>query len=210
MRRRRRSYRPGLRRVLAPVGVALALALAVTGAGFAWFVGRILTPTPPPAPAEGIVVLTGGAGRLAEAFHLLLAGRAPRLLVSGVGPETRLADLARISGISDGSLLGRVSIGRLAVSTTGNAHEAARWVRAWHLDSLILVTSFYHMPRALADFHRALPHVRLEPVSVPPETPILHWPLELWRVVIAEYAKWLATEAGITTRLRPPEAALKA
>ncbi|MGH7119917.1 MAG: YdcF family protein [Acetobacteraceae bacterium] len=207
---RRRTHRPGLRHLLGPVWIVLALALVATGTGFAWFVGRILTPTPPPGPVEGIVVLTGGAGRVREAFHLLLAGRAPRLLVSGVGPETHLADLARISGIPDGSLLGRVSLGRRAVSTAGNAHEAARWARAWHLDSLILVTSFYHMPRALADFRRALPQVRLEPVSVPPETSILRWPPKLWRVVIAEYAKWLATEAGITTRLRPPEAALKA
>lgn len=193
------------RHLLRPAGLLLGLVLFVGAGGFAAFVGRILTPTPPPAPAGGIVVLTGGAGRVKEAFHLLLAGRAPRLLVSGVGPETHLADLARLSGVPDGSLLGRVSIGHRAASTAGNAHEAASWVHARHLESLILVTSFYHMPRALADFRRALPHVRLEPVSVPPAVPMLAWPPELWRIVIAEYAKWLATEAGITVLVHRSE-----
>ncbi len=201
----RRSHRPALRRLLRPAGLLLGLALCAAAAGFACFVGRILTPTPPPAPAGGIVVLTGGAGRVREAFRLLLSGRAPCLLVSGVGPETHLADLARLSGVADGSLLGRVNLGRRAESTAGNAHEAAHWVQARHLESLILVTSFYHMPRALADFRRALPHVRLEPVSVPPAAPVLAWPPDLWRVVLAEYAKWLATEAGITAPVHTAE-----
>jgi len=174
-----------------------------SGVGFAWFVGRILTPTPPPAPAAGIVVLTGGAGRVRKAFHLLLAGCAPRLLVSGVGAETDLADLARLAGIPDASLIGRVRLGRNAATTYGNAREAARWVHAEDLGSLILVTSFYHMPRALAEFRRALPHVRLEPVSVPPPGPMRAWRPDLWRVVAAEYAKWLATRLGLDRLARP-------
>lgn len=206
-----RQSRPlRLRRLLRPAALVFGLAVFAAGTGFTLFVGRILTPTPPPAPAGGIVVLTGGAGRVKEAFHLLLTGCAPRLLVSGVGPETHLADLARLSGTPDARLLGRVSLGRLAASTAGNADEAARWVRAQHLESLILVTSFYHMPRALANFRRVLPDVRLEPVSVPPATEMLAWPPELWRVVIAEYAKWLATEAGIAVRPRRPQTERKA
>lgn len=203
MRRSRRSHRPRLRSLIRPAGILAGLILFAACAGFTWFITRILTPTPPPAPANAIVVLTGGAGRVKEAFHLLLSGRAPRLLVSGVGEETHLADLAKLSGVPGESLLGKVSLGRRAASTAGNAHEAARWAHARHLESLILVTSFYHMPRALADFRRALPHVRLEPVSVPPAVPMRAWPPELWRVVIAEYAKWLATEAGITARFDP-------
>lgn len=193
-RSRRRAREPRLRRLLGRAGVVAGLALFAGAAGFVWFLGHILVPTPPPLPAAGIVVLTGGTGRLKEAFRLLLTGTAPRLLVSGVGPETDLADLARLSDTPDASLLGRVRLGRHAATTAGNAAEARRWVREMHLDSLILVTSFYHMPRALADFRRALPDIRLEPVSVPPTRPVLAWPPHLWRVVIHEYAKWLVTE----------------
>ncbi|MGH7066826.1 MAG: YdcF family protein [Acetobacteraceae bacterium] len=194
--RKSRSRRRGhtLRRLLGRTGVAVGVALFAGGVGFAWFLGRILVPTPPPQPAAGIVVLTGGTGRLKEAFGLLLAGAAPRLLVSGVGPETDLADLARLSDTPDASLVGRVRLGRHAATTEGNAKEARRWAREMHLNSLILVTSFYHMPRALVDFRKALPDVRLEPVSVPPASPLIGWPPHLWRVVVHEYAKWLLTE----------------
>jgi hypothetical protein len=38
--------------------------------------------------ADGIVVLTGGNSRVAEALELLAAGRGKRLLISGVNPGT--------------------------------------------------------------------------------------------------------------------------
>lgn len=193
-RTRKRARRHVLRRRLARAGFAAGVVLILGAGGFAWFLARILVPTPPPQPAAGIVVLTGGTGRLKEAFGLLLAGAAPRLLVSGVGPETDLADLARLSDTPDASLIGRVRLGRDAATTEGNAKEARRWAREMHLNSLILVTSFYHMPRALVDFRKALPDVRLEPVSVPPAAPVSGWPPHLWRVVVHEYAKWLLTE----------------
>ena len=176
--------------------VLFLLMLAWIG-GFGWFLGRILTPTSPPSRADGIVVLTGGAGRLQEAFRLLLAGRAPRLLISGVAPGTRLDELARLAGIPPERLAGRVVLGRNATTTDGNAHEAAAWARAHGLGSLIVVTSFYHMPRTLADFRHALPGVRLEPVSVPPPGPPPVWGPGLWRVVAGEYTHWLAVEAGL-------------
>jgi uncharacterized SAM-binding protein YcdF (DUF218 family) len=197
-------------RVLHGVGLVLGLVLLLWCAGFAWFLGRIVGPSNAPIPVGspvagavgdpmgGIVALTGGAGRVKMAFHLLLGGAAPRLLVSGVAADTSLADLARISGIPDALLAGRVRLGHSAATTHGNALEAAAWAEALHLDSLIVVTSFYHMPRALTEFRRALPDVRLVPVSVPPPAPMLDWRPSLWRVVAAEYTKWLATEAGLS------------
>ncbi|HUC19374.1 MAG TPA: YdcF family protein [Acetobacteraceae bacterium] len=176
--------------------VLFLLMLAWIG-GFGWFLGRILTPTDPPPQAEGIVVLTGGSGRLQEAFRLLLAGRAPRLLISGVAPGTRLDELAQLAGIRPARLAGRVVLGRNATTTNGNAREAATWAHALGLGSLIVVTSFYHMPRTLADFRQALPGVRLEPVSVPPPGPPPAWGPGLWRVVAGEYTHWLAAEAGL-------------
>jgi len=38
--------------------------------------------------ADGIVALTGGASRLADAVELLASGRGRRLLISGVAPTT--------------------------------------------------------------------------------------------------------------------------
>ena len=184
--------------VLRRAGLAAGVLVLAWGVGFAWFVTDVLQLAAPPAPAGGIVVLTGGAGRMKEAFRLLLEGAAPRLLVSGVAPRTHLSDLARLGGIPDGRLAGRVVLGRSAATTHGNAREAASWARSLDLDSLIIVTSFYHMPRALTEFRRALPDVRLEPAPVPPPGPPLEWRAGLWRVVAAEYTKWLAAKAGLS------------
>jgi uncharacterized SAM-binding protein YcdF (DUF218 family) len=194
VRRRRRGFAAGLLRRTAVVLFVLALAWA---AGFGCFLARILTPTAEPLPAGGIVVLTGGSGRLKEAFRLLLGGAAPRLLVSGVAQGTDLEDLARLSGIPEARLDGRVVLGHSAATTAGNAREAASWAHGLDLTSLIVVTSFYHMPRALRDFRRVLPGVRLEPVSVPPPGPLPEWRRGLWRVVLGEYTRWLAAEAGL-------------
>ena len=43
--------------------------------------------------------------------------------------------------------------------TRGNAAETAEWARAHQVRSLIVVTSAYHMPRALAELGRDLPDV---------------------------------------------------
>src|SRR5690349_20970587 len=65
-----------------------ALAVAFV-AGFLWFVASVPTEEVTiDRPADGIVVLTGGASRITDAIELLAAGRGKRLLISGVHPTT--------------------------------------------------------------------------------------------------------------------------
>src|SRR5271163_1424389 len=45
--------------------------------------------------ADGIVVLTGGTSRVADALELLSSGRGKRLLITGVNPGTTTGDIAR-------------------------------------------------------------------------------------------------------------------
>lgn len=197
MARGRRWRRARRRHLWARLGVLLLLFIAAWGAGFGWFVHRVIEPAPAVPKAGGIVVLTGGSGRMQEGFHLLLEGRAPRLLVSGVGPDTSLAEIADLAGVPEAGLEGRVDLDRRAASTEGNARAAAAWVAARHLRSLIVVTSFYHMPRTILEFRAALPHVRLAAAPVRPRASFVAWSPALWRVVVAEYGKWLAAEAGL-------------
>src|ERR1700730_1967667 len=46
--------------------------------------------------ADGIVALTGGASRIADAVELLIAGRGQRLLISGVNPSTTPGQFIRL------------------------------------------------------------------------------------------------------------------
>lgn len=187
----------GLRFFLA----VLMLAVLALGGGFAWFGYRAANPVVSEARADGIVVLTGGPDRIETGLHLLAAGRAPRLLVSGVGGGAELAELARRTELDPASLAGRVSLGRAATSTRTNATETADWVRQYQVRSLLVVTAAFHMPRALVELRRRLAGVALLPAPVPPG---VGRPPSL-RTLGEEYLKWLAAEAGLTALAPAPD-----
>jgi uncharacterized SAM-binding protein YcdF (DUF218 family) len=52
------------------------------------------------------------------------------------------------------------------VNTLGNAIETRRWTDSRGFHSLIVVTSSYHMPRALAELGHQLPGIALIPYPV--------------------------------------------
>ena len=191
----------------------LAAVLLLWFAGFAWFLHLAARPAAHDPHADGIVALTGGADRVRTALRLLAAGAADRLLVSGIGGGADLADLTRRARLDPRPLAPRITLGRGATSTRGNALEAAAWVRAGHLHSLIVVTGFYHMPRALTEFRRALPGVRLVPVPVRPPG-LRRWDgLTHWvglRLMTEEYMKFLAAQVGLTTLWPGPGPMLQA
>jgi uncharacterized SAM-binding protein YcdF (DUF218 family) len=199
------SSRPRFARTARWFGAAFALLLALWLVGFAWFLHLAARPAPRAVHAqriaEGIVALTGGADRVRTALHLLATGAAERLLVSGIGGGADLDDLARRAGFNPAPLAARITLGRGAASTFGNAEEAAAWVRAAHVHSLILVTAFYHMPRAETEFRRALPGVRLVPWPVRPPGMRRLEGLGRWsgvRLLSEEYLKFLAAQVDLT------------
>jgi uncharacterized SAM-binding protein YcdF (DUF218 family) len=180
---------------------AVALLAAGLAAGFAWFSAEAARPAPPPPRSDGIVVLTGGAGRVELALRLLAEGRAGRLLVSGTG-RGELPDLIAAAGlnptVSAHVSPGQVTLGRGARSTRGNARETADWAAAHGLGSLIVVTSGYHMRRALWELRRTLPpSVVLHPAPLVPHLPDGQDQVPL-RLLASEYAKWLGAMLGLS------------
>ncbi len=190
---------------------ALVAAASCWTGGLIWFVQATRRiPEPPPAHTDGIVALTGGAGRVELALHLLATGRADRLLLSGIGGGTELATLGRIAGIDTSPLAARITVGRYAASTRGNAVETASWAEQNQIGSLIVVTAGYHMPRALAELRQALPNVRLYPLPVGSGGD--HAAAERsvgFRLQAAEYTKYLLTASGLSAWFphREPDAA---
>ena len=97
-------------------------------------------------------------------MELLAGGYGKRLLISGVHPTSGASDISR-SLPDNQSLLGCcVDLDRSAVNTRSNAAETRRWVRERGFKSLIVVTSNYHMPRAIAEMSHAMPDVDADPV----------------------------------------------
>jgi uncharacterized SAM-binding protein YcdF (DUF218 family) len=190
-----------LRRLLA--GVVATLVLCWAG-GFVWFLHLTTqSAVPPPPHVDGVVALTGGAGRVEVALRLLATGVADKLLVSGIGGNTDLLDLGRLAGMDLSPLAGRITLGRYAASTQGNAVETAAWAAQNRVRSMVVVTANYHMPRALAELRQALPEVELFPLSVqaPRRGGVEHAAADRGpslRLKAEEYTKFLLAIAGLS------------
>lgn len=114
---------------------------------------------PPPLEdntTDAIVVPTGGAGRIGRGLALLQARQAKRMLVTGVGPGVRPADLARATHAPARLFACCVDLGGDAVDTRSNAEETAQWVRVHRYRSVRLVTSDWHLPRATMELRASL------------------------------------------------------
>lgn len=181
------------------LAVAVLLAGAAWLGGFAAFDRSARRAAREPPQADAIVALTGGADRVDTALTLLAAGQAPLLLISGVGRGTDLPELSRHAPLAPGQAA-RVTLGRAATTTVGNAEETAAWARARGVTSLIVVTAGYHMPRAILEIGRALPGVTLYAVPVRP--PALRGGVEVstLRILANEYNKYLAVRLGLTRK----------
>lgn len=173
-------------------------------AGFAlaglWAIGLMkfdeaipLTPEEAEVPAQAIVVLTGGSGRLDEGLDLLARYPSTQLFVSGVYKGNEVRHLLKLSSQHPLSLSARIDIGN-AVDTRENAAETAAWVTEHDIRSLRLVTAAYHMPRSLLEFEYRLPDVKIIAHPVFPE----HVKQDRWwaypgtaALVIGEYNKFL-------------------
>ncbi|ESR23906.1 YdcF family protein [Lutibaculum baratangense] len=176
--------------------LALAGGVCILVMGFASFVSTVTDLQKPALPerADAIVALTGGAARISDALRLLDEGRATRLLISGVNPDTTQDELKRVEPHRDQLFGCCVDLGYSALNTAGNAEETRNWTRDRGYRSLIVVTSAYHLPRSLTEIRRELPDVWLIPYPVVTD----HLQLSRWwrdpkatRLLVSEYAKYL-------------------
>lgn len=181
--------------------VTIVVAVAASWAGgFIWYIDVTHQRVEPPPHTDGVVALTGGAGRVELALRLLANGRADRLLLSGIGGGTDLATLGRLAGVDAARFADRITLGRYAASTRGNGVETAAWAEQNRIGSLIVVTAAYHMPRALAELHQAVPYVHLFPLPVV-QSPGPRGGAERGpglRLEAEEYTKYLLTTSGLS------------
>lgn len=185
----------------ATIVVTLAILFVGAAAGFVGFLSQLHGVEIKPARnADGIVVLTGGASRVSDAMELLAGGYGKRLLISGVHPTNEASDISR-SLPDNQSLMGCcVDLDRSAVNTRSNAAETRHWAHERGFRSLIVVTSNYHMPRAIVELSHAMPDITLIPFAVVGD----RWRDEPWwtsgatfRLLLSEYAKYVAAELRV-------------
>jgi len=190
-----------MRRPLWATVIGILAVLFVAAFGFVVFLSKLrYVESAPERQADGIVVLTGGSSRVSDAMDLLAAGYGKRLLISGVHPTIAANDISRSLQESHALFHCCVDLDHSAVNTRSNAAETRRWAHERGFKSLIVVTSNYHMPRAIVELSHAMPEITLIPFAVIGDK----WRDEPWwmsgatlRLLVSEYVKYVAAELRV-------------
>lgn len=149
-----------------------------------------------------IAVLTGGQGRLKEAFKLLESGQGRVLLISGTNAS--LEDILLVNGVDNipPTLKDRVVLDSHSQRTFDNAKEIKSMAFTFGARSVLVVTSNYHMQRSLQliqDEFAKEPRLDTILHAYPVNSPnfdLENWHSSLtgWRLVLSEYFKSLGSK----------------
>ncbi len=154
--------------------------------GFVMF--TVLLPLPvmlPPTQIDGIVVFTGGEGRVDAAMDMLHSGFSGPVLVSGVHPDVRLADLMTHHPLSDVARE-HIQLDYDSLTTRQNVLTTRAWVPQNHIAHVGIVTSTYHTLRVRLLMRWLAPEVAYTLLPVRPDN-------AGWRLLWREYNKFLAS-----------------
>ncbi|PPR40651.1 MAG: hypothetical protein CFH30_00783 [Alphaproteobacteria bacterium MarineAlpha8_Bin1] len=118
-----------------------------------------------PSFGVGIVVLTGGKGRIEKGIELLQNGYGEKLFISSVFSQTDIK--SKLEKHNYGNYLFEccVSFDNNAKNTNENVLEVERWLdKNKEISKLILVSSYYHLPRAFIVVKKRLPEFEITAV----------------------------------------------
>lgn len=166
--------------------------------GFASFIGQLPAPAAgPPGKSDGIVVYTGGPDRITAGMEIFANGLGDRLLISGVHRDTSRERLATLWAGAPALFDCCIDLGRKALTTEGNAAELRAWASDYNYQSITLVTSEYHMPRALVATKARLPNTTVVPFAVTSGYLDNHGrpaTLRAWVKLSGEYVKYVLAQ----------------
>lgn len=182
------SAGPGIfRRLVGPPTLRMAAAavfaayLAVSWSPLVWWLAEPLRLSEPPRPSDAIVLLAGGAGeggfvgrsheeRIRRAVELYKAGFAPRILLcSGERKHFMELDVMRGIALAHGVPAGDILLEERGGGTRLMVQDAAGRARDAGWRSVLLVSSSYHMRRAVMTWRKAAPDVDV--IATPVERP---------------------------------------
>jgi len=177
--RLKRAYRHARQRTLQIVLGAVAAYLLLFQTPLVWLLASPLKMSMTPVAADGIIVFAGGVGesgkagggyqeRVKEAVDLYKAGYASRMIFSSgfifAFPE---AEIMRSLAVSNGVPPSAIQLETHAANTYQNVTltRAIAESNGWH--HVLLVSSPYHMRRAVLTWRRVAPGIDVTPTPVP-------------------------------------------
>lgn len=140
---------------------------------------------------QAAVALTGGAGRIQAATDLLRLNVVEKVLISGVHQDVTQEEIRRMTSLSRAQSICCLLLDKQARNTQQNAEEITKWVEQEGFASIILVSSDYHIPRALYLVNRRMPEVRVTVLSVNTGPDPINMMIEYHKYMISLVAGWI-------------------
>jgi len=177
--RLRRLYRDNRTRAAGIVVALAAVFVLLFETNIVWWAAAPLKAAAPPSAADAVVVFAGGVGesgkagggtqeRLQRAIDIYDAHYAPNLVFSsGYTYSFPEAELMRAAAVQQGVPDAAIVLERQSKNTYDNVRYTADIFRQRRWHSMLLVTSPYHMRRALLVWHKVAPDLRIVPA--PPD-----------------------------------------
>lgn len=121
-------------------------------AGFVLFVKNLPTEDDIPSLStndfDGVIAYTGGQYRLGTTSLIIKNGFKGPVLISGVFPGSSSDTIFKNLGLSTQQQK-QINLDYSAVSTVGNVQQTINWVNSNNLSKVLIITSYYHVPRTL-------------------------------------------------------------
>ena len=143
----------------------------------------------------GIVVLTGGKNRIEKGVDLLSKGYGDKLLISGVFMSSEIEEKFSFEKEKNELFKCCVFFDQKSKNTFENAQEVAKWLNEnKEIESIILVTSYYHLPRSIMIFEKKIKSdVKIYPTPAIQKINFKNQSFFQLKLIISEYFKVLYT-----------------
>ena len=157
--------------------------------------------------SSNIVILTGGTNRIKDGLNIInhfdKSKRTKfKILVSGTGKGFSKNSLIKQIGPNFNPNLIECCIYLDSVSknTFTNAIETSKWANRNDLKEFILITSNYHMPRAILEFKNVMPNHKIYTFPITPRKHnIKEWmsSYETFSLMFKEFCKYIISNLRI-------------
>ena len=118
--------------------------------------------------SSNIVILTGGTNRIKDGLKIIndferTKKNSLKILVSGTGKGFTKNSLKKQLGENFNSDLIKccIELDSVSKNTFTNASETLKWTKKNDIKEFLLVTSNYHMPRAILEFNNRMPNIKI-------------------------------------------------
>lgn len=156
---------------------------------------------------SNIVILTGGSNRIKEGLKIInnvdkFTKANLKILISGTGKGFTKISLKKMltSNFNLKLLKCCIELESISKDTYSNASETYKWVKLNNINKFILITSNYHMPRAILEFKNKMPNLQIFTYPIRPKNHnITNWlsSSETFSLVFIEYSKLLIASLRI-------------